>query len=167
MKHGLKGLLLGGVLLSLPAWAIQYSYDELHRLTRVQYDNGASIDYGFDPAGNINSIVKIGGNLLPGAPSIDRVSASNGQLRLWFSPPASSGGSTIVDYTTTCTPNNGGAAVSVTSAGSPLTVSGLANHIVYECSLHANNASGSGTESLAVNKKVGPSIIPILTIILN
>jgi len=32
--------------------AIQYTYDNLNRLVRVEYDNGATIDYTYDAAGN-------------------------------------------------------------------------------------------------------------------
>jgi YD repeat-containing protein len=39
------------------AWAITYEYDELNRLKRVIYDNGASIIYEYDAAGNIVSVL--------------------------------------------------------------------------------------------------------------
>lgn len=39
------------------AWAITYEYDELNRLKRVIYDNGASIIYEYDAAGNIVSVI--------------------------------------------------------------------------------------------------------------
>lgn len=51
-------MLLLGWLVSLPAWAIHYTYDDLNRLTGVTYDNGASISYSYDPAGNLTSMVK-------------------------------------------------------------------------------------------------------------
>ncbi len=38
------------------ASAITYEYDELNRLKRVIYDNGASIIYEYDAAGNIVSV---------------------------------------------------------------------------------------------------------------
>ena len=161
-------LLLGG-LLSLPAWAIQYRYDELHRLTQVLYDNGASIDYGYDPAGNIVSIARIAGSgVTPGAPTLQRAVGGNGSMKLFFLPPTETGGQVIVSYTVTCTPTNGGTAVSATGTASPITVTGLTNRTLYTCSLHASNTAGSGTQSTAVSKKAGPpSIAPILTIILD
>jgi YD repeat-containing protein len=35
------------------AEAITYTYDELNRLTRVDYDNGSVVEYTYDKAGNI------------------------------------------------------------------------------------------------------------------
>jgi YD repeat-containing protein len=49
-------------LLSLPCltWAARYEYDALNRLTKVTYDNGQSIAYTYDPAGNIIRVETIG-----------------------------------------------------------------------------------------------------------
>jgi YD repeat-containing protein len=44
-------------LLASGAWAITYEYDELNRLKRVIYDNGTSIIYEYDAAGNIVSVL--------------------------------------------------------------------------------------------------------------
>jgi len=35
-----------------PVYAAQYNYDNLHRLTRVIYDNGLQITYTYDEVGN-------------------------------------------------------------------------------------------------------------------
>lgn len=60
-QHG-----LGWITLIIPAviflfasiaWAITYEYDELNRLKRVIYDNGVSIIYEYDAAGNIVSVL--------------------------------------------------------------------------------------------------------------
>jgi YD repeat-containing protein len=61
-RTGLVVLLLMGVLSTLcagPAWAetITYTYDPLGRVTKVAYDNGASIVYNYDAAGNRTSVV--------------------------------------------------------------------------------------------------------------
>ena len=37
-----------------------YTYDPLNRLTQVAYDNGTSIGYTYDAAGNITKIAKVG-----------------------------------------------------------------------------------------------------------
>jgi YD repeat-containing protein len=160
-------LLLGGVL-SLPAWAIQYQYDELHRLTRVQYDNGASIDYGYDPAGNIVSIAKIAGSSsVPGVPTITRIIGGNGLLKIYFTPPAVMGGEAITEYMASCVPVGGGATVTGSTTGSPAVVSGLENRTSYTCTLHASSAGGSGSESSAGTGQAGPpNLLPILTVIL-
>lgn len=57
MKRTALTLLLAG-LCTGPALAVQYAYDNLNRLTRVIYDNGARIDYGYDAAGNLLTVVK-------------------------------------------------------------------------------------------------------------
>jgi YD repeat-containing protein len=36
---------------------VQYEYDALNRLTRVIYENGDSITYAYDTAGNIINVV--------------------------------------------------------------------------------------------------------------
>jgi YD repeat-containing protein len=44
----------------LAANATQYEYDALDRVTRVTYDNGDSIAYSYDVAGNITSVTSKG-----------------------------------------------------------------------------------------------------------
>jgi YD repeat-containing protein len=36
---------------------VQYEYDSLNRLSRVTYENGDSITYEYDAAGNITNVV--------------------------------------------------------------------------------------------------------------
>jgi len=43
--------------LSLNAHAVIYQYDKLNRLTDVTYNNGNTIKYDYDPAGNILSVL--------------------------------------------------------------------------------------------------------------
>lgn len=46
-------------LLKVPeAFSIEYRYDELSRLVEVRYDNGASVTYEYDAAGNIVHVEK-------------------------------------------------------------------------------------------------------------
>jgi YD repeat-containing protein len=45
-------LLIGASLLTLPAAAIDYSYDSLHRLVAVSYDDATTVTYTYDEAGN-------------------------------------------------------------------------------------------------------------------
>jgi len=46
--------ILSCLLLASPALAvtIQYTYDNLNRLVQVQYDDGTTIQYAYDAAGN-------------------------------------------------------------------------------------------------------------------
>ena len=43
------------------AFAVDYSYDALNRLTKVTYDNGAFIAYSYDAAGNRLTLASQGG----------------------------------------------------------------------------------------------------------
>lgn len=51
-------LLIGALALAFSPWcaAIGYTYDELNRLAAVSYDNGTTISYGYDAAGNLLSL---------------------------------------------------------------------------------------------------------------
>lgn len=40
--------------------ATRYTYDELNRLTRVEYDDGRAIEYRYDAAGNLVRVAKTG-----------------------------------------------------------------------------------------------------------
>jgi IPTL-CTERM motif/Fibronectin type III domain len=83
----------------------------------------------------------------PGAPTIGSAIAGNAQATVTFTAPASNGGSVITGYTVTCNPG----AVTASGAGSPLTVTGLANGTTYLCSVTATNAAGTGAASATVN----------------
>ncbi len=80
---------------------------------------------------------------VPGAPAITIAAAGNAQITLSFTPPASDGGSLILDYTATC------GAISLVGAASPITVTGIANGTPTTCTVRARNAVGSGTLSTA------------------
>lgn len=60
------------------AVAVTFSYDSLHRLTRVEYDNGTSIAYTYDAAGNRLTLMAQPNNpaLLAIKPTSTNVSAS-------------------------------------------------------------------------------------------
>jgi hypothetical protein len=87
----------------------------------------------------------------PGAPTIGTATAGDGNVIVSFTAPASNGGSPITGYTVTCTPLGGGAAVTATGTGSPITVSGLVNGMAYTCTVSAANAAGTGPASGASN----------------
>ena len=50
------------VMFLFASWvsAITYQYDELNRLKKVDYGNGASIIYEYDAAGNITAVQYVG-----------------------------------------------------------------------------------------------------------
>jgi YD repeat-containing protein len=49
------------------AQGVNYTYDNAGRLTRVDYDNGTSIVYVYDPAGNLLSRTVTTGHPTPAA----------------------------------------------------------------------------------------------------
>jgi len=87
----------------------------------------------------------------PSAPTIDSITATSGQLAIYFTAGASNG-STITNYEYST--NNGGAWTvrSPTATTSPLTITGLANGTGYTVRLRAINAAGSGDSSTAVTE---------------
>ena len=79
----------------------------------------------------------------PGAPTIGAVTASDAQVSVAFTAPASDGGSAITSYTATSTPGN----FSASGAATPLTVTGLANGTAYSFTVTATNAVGTSVAS--------------------
>jgi hypothetical protein len=106
----------------------------------------------------------------PGAPTIGSASAEDDRITVTFTPPASDGGSPITSYAVSCTPIGGGAPVSATGSGSPITVFGLTDGVTYTCTVSATNGAGPGAASAASNQATpfaAPSVaqqpIPALT----
>jgi C1A family cysteine protease len=81
---------------------------------------------------------------VPRTPTEAGATAGNGQVTVFFIPPAWDGGSPITSYTVTCSPGN----ISATGSSSPITVTGLTNGISYTCTVKADNAAGSGPGSV-------------------
>jgi YD repeat-containing protein len=48
------------VLAATAARGAQYEYDALNRVTKVTYENGHTVSYHYDPAGNITSVFTVG-----------------------------------------------------------------------------------------------------------
>ena len=95
----------------------------------------------------------------PGTPPQPTLTHGNASISVAFSAPASNGGSAITGYTITCTSSNGGASGFNSGATSPVLVTGLDNGKTYTCVVHATNAEGNGSDSVASASTI-PATIP-------
>ena len=86
----------------------------------------------------------------PSAPSIESITAGNGQLSVSFTAPSSDGGSAITGYEYST--DNGVTWVSAASTSSPIVITGLTNGTAYNVKLRAVNAEGEGAASSAVSE---------------
>jgi FtsP/CotA-like multicopper oxidase with cupredoxin domain len=93
-------------------------------------------------------------NVVPAAPIMGFATAGNAQATVYFAPPASNGGTPILDYTVTSSSGN----FTATGAGSPLTVVGLTNATAYSFTVTARNALGSSLASAPSNTVVPGSV---------
>ena len=101
------------------------------------------------------------------APTLVRLVSGNGQLRVFFVPPAYNGGSDITAYFASCAPS-GGSAVTVGGTTSPLVVTGLTNGTSYACSVMAHNGIGDSLSSQILSRIVRPTnIVPLLGVLLD
>jgi alpha-tubulin suppressor-like RCC1 family protein len=101
---------------------------------------------------------------IPGAPTLARILPGNGEMRVYFTPPASDGGATVLGYTATC--RIGAETQSAIGTGSPITVSGLTNGVGYTCSVSATNSVGTSEPSVEATMIVRPiGLIPILMLL--
>ena len=84
----------------------------------------------------------------PSAPKITAATAIVRGIRIAFTPPASDGGSPIIDYRAKCTSTNGGTAADHSvPRHSPYDFVGLSVGKKYTCTLAAHNKSGVGAFS--------------------
>jgi hypothetical protein len=79
----------------------------------------------------------------PGAPAITATTEFDSRVLIAFTPPASDGGSAIIDYEVSCVAF-AQATRTVTGASSPLLVGSMTNNVAYTCTLRARNAAGFG-----------------------
>jgi hypothetical protein len=99
--------------------------------------------------------------VVPAAPQVDSVVAGNGSLTVSYTAP-SGYGATITGYTATC----GAHAASVAGTVLSVTVSGLTNGTVAECTLSAADSAGSGPVS-DWSGQPGPPGAPVISSVLD
>jgi YD repeat-containing protein len=159
-----KHLFLALVALCPAQWAIadNYAYDQLNRLTKVDYGGGKSITYTYDPAGNIASIVKVG------------TSSLLAQTIVFGTPPSVAAGGTGtvratassgLNVTFSVTPGTGKCTLSGSTVGTSATVVGVAAGL---CTVYADqngNASYSPATQVSMTFSIAlaaPSA-PVIT----
>ncbi|KRF04508.1 hypothetical protein ASG89_21935 [Paenibacillus sp. Soil766] len=124
--------------------AATYTYDELNRLISVTYENGATINYTYDPAGNLLSATKSG--LAPVWPQNAALTYSNlGQISLTLNWPAATDDSGEVNYAV----YNGSTLLAMVNDSS-YEVTGLAPGTGYTFSVVAKDLSGNASSALTV-----------------
>jgi hypothetical protein len=109
----------------------------------------ASNDVGPGPASDpSNTFVP---SSAPGKPTVGTVTLSGTTATVPFTPPSNDGGSSITNYTATCTSTNGGTARTASHATSPVPVLSLSPGKTYTCSVKATNAVGTSLASAPSN----------------
>lgn len=79
----------------------------------------------------------------PGAPTLSALTAASGAATAVFAAPSSNGGTSIIDYTVSCSPGP----LTATASNSPIAVTGLTNGTPYQCTVRARNSVGSSAAS--------------------
>jgi len=109
-------------------------------------DANQSGNASYQPAPQVSQSFTIAA-VVPGAPAIGTATASSGQAAVAFTPPPSTGGTSITGYTAVSSPGG----ITGTCASSPCTVTGLTNGTAYTFTVTATNSVGTGPASAASN----------------
>ena len=98
--------------------------------------------------------------VLPNVPmpvTAQSATAVDGTATITFTPPTDNGGANVTSYTVISSPGN----YSVTSSGSPVTISGLTNGTSYTFQIYATNSVGNST--IVTTSPVTPQLPPTIT----
>ena len=100
------------------------------------------------------------------APAVPTLTAGVGSITASWAAPTNTGNQPITGYTVRAIPAGGGTAITVNSASTSATVTGLANGVQYYIDVVANNASGSSVWSgaAAINTLAGPPAAPAISV---
>jgi uncharacterized protein YhjY with autotransporter beta-barrel domain len=103
-------------------------------------------DSAYQPAPQVSQSFAIAA-VVPGAPTIGTATAGDTQVSVSFTPPPSTGGTSITGYTATSSPGG----ITGTCASSPCVLTGLTNGTAYTFTVTATNSAGTGAASAASN----------------
>lgn len=101
--------------------------------------------------------------VVPGAPSINSITAGDGKLIVAFTAPSFEGGASITGYKYSTDNGSGWTAAGTTA--SPLIITGLTNGVTYDVKLLAVNNVGDGAASVAVQGTPEAAASPTINVI--
>jgi hypothetical protein len=132
----------------------EFDTDGISLLTSLDLNGGGISDLATNVMSNFSLTAPTLTSVLvaqkPGAPSIDSITATSGQLAIAFTAGASNG-SAITNYEFSTNNGVNWTTRSPVATTSPLTITGLTNGQSYNVRLRAINAAGSGDSSTAVS----------------
>jgi len=102
--------------------------------------------------------------LVASAPTIDSITAGNGQLSVAFSAPSSNGGASITNYEYSINGGSNWTALSPANTASPLVISSLNNGTTYDVQIRAVNSAGSGAASGTTQETPVVPAVPTITL---
>ncbi|QOX78503.1 RHS repeat protein [Trichlorobacter lovleyi] len=151
-------LVLAG-LLAVPAAThavnASYRYDRLNRLTSVTYDNGMSIAYSYDKAGNLTKIARgvSGADVIPPTITAFSLPAENSSLVVPVSNFSATDNVAVTGYCVMATDSAAGCSWSSSPPASYTFAPGTANGS-YSLYAFARDAAGNSSTSIAVTTQL-------------
>lgn len=102
--------------------------------------------------------------VVPTAPTINSITAGDGQVTISFTAPSSNGGVSISNYAYSLDNGSSFTAFSPVQTASPLIVTGLTNGVTYSIVIRAINSVGNGASSNMVSQTPVASSTPVLVV---